>query len=652
MIRLDNVVKHFGGRTLFDGLSWSLDIGRRFGLVGPNGAGKTTLFRILTGDLAADSGRVLRPKDCAIGVLPQEVGDIGSAPLLEFVASGRPDLLALESRIQALAAKLDVADAAGAVPLGHELAEASDAFERLGGYRFRSDAEAILAGMGFKPDRFHRPASELSGGWRVRLVLSRLLLQRPDVLLMDEPTNHLDVPSVEWLEGFLGHYEGTVVVVSHDRYFLNRLVDQIAALEPGGLYVHDGNYDAYLASWDERADLLERMKAKQDREVKELERFVERFRAKATKAKQAQSRLKRLEKMERIETMQTRQQVRRFQFAEAQRAGKDVATVRQVCKAYGPLKVYEGLDLTIRRGERVAVVGPNGAGKSTLLKLLADELVPDSGEVELGHNVQLAYFGQHQVELLDPQRTVLGELEAHAPFEAVPRCRGILGAFLFTGDEVDKKIAVLSGGERNRVALAKLLLRPTNLLLLDEPTNHLDMDSRDVLLEALEAFEGTLVIVSHDRYFINAIATRVLHIEDGKAQSFDGDFEYYHAKSAELREIAESSTAEAQPDEQGAERRKDRKRAEAERRQRLSKALGALPRQREQAEAEIERLEADLERCAAELADPALYASGDGGRIAALNAQRASAQQALDNVYETWTELSEMIEAIEQEHAS
>jgi ATP-binding cassette subfamily F protein 3 len=441
-------------------------------------------------------------------------------------------------------------------------------------------------------------------------------------------------------------------VVSHDRYFLNRLVDQIAALEPGGLYVHDGNYDAYLASWDERADLLERMKAKQDREVKELERFVERFRAKATKAKQAQSRLKRLEKMERIETMQTRQQVRRFQFAEAQRAGKEVAQVEDVHKAYGAVRVYEGLDLTIRRGERVAVVGPNGAGKSTLLKLLAGELTPDRGAVSLGHNVQLAYFGQHQVELLDTKRTVLGELEAYAPFEAIPRCRGILGAFLFTGEDVDKKIAVLSGGERNRVALAKLLLRPTNLLLLDEPTNHLDMDSRDVLLEALDAFEGTLVIVSHDRYFINAIATRVLHIEDGKAESFDGDFEYYHAKSAELARLKEESAAPDLADTPSTERRKDRKRADAERRQRLSRALGDLPKQRDQAEQAIERLEAAIERCTTELADPDLYARGDGARIAELNTSRATAQQELDEVYERWTELSEMIESIEQEHDS
>jgi ATP-binding cassette subfamily F protein 3 len=655
MIQLDRVAKSFGGETLFEDLSWQIGLGRRIGLIGPNGAGKTTLFRLLTGEIAPDAGRVVLPRGTTVGMLPQDVDPFDDRPLLDVVLEGRSDLLALERRMAELQAAL-TPDAGAPLPaerterLAHRLGEVQERYAHGGGYSIRPEARAILSGMGFQEWEQSRSAAELSGGWRVRLALSRLLLQRPDLLLMDEPTNHLDVPSLEWLEGFLADYEGTIVVVSHDRYFLNHLVNEIAAVEIDGFHTCAGDYDAYQEARRERLEQLRKARDLQDRKLKETRRFIERFRYKATKARQVQSRIKQLEKVERIEIPGEERTVS-FRFPEAARAGQIVCRLEGVSKAFDDTVVYTDLDFQIQRGERVALVGPNGGGKSTLLKLIAGDTPVDGGRRELGHQVAVGYYAQHQVEALDLSKTLLEELQDHATLESRPQCRSILGAFLFSGDEVEKKITVLSGGERSRVALAKLLLQPTNLLLLDEPTNHLDIASRDVLTQALQTYGGTLLFVSHDRRFINALATRVVHVEGGRCLSYPGDYEYYRFKRQQevggpLESSDDAEPAPALDGDDGEPRsRREQKRIEAERRNRLYRQTRPLREALETAEHRIADNESRIRALEREMADPALY--DDPDQVRRYAEEHAERKARLAGLYDTWAELAAEIEAIE-----
>ncbi len=654
MIQLDSISRSFGQRTLFADLSWNLGTGRRIGLVGPNGSGKTTLFRILAGDLEPDTGRVVRPSGCTIGLLAQEVGDLGDAALLEFVLEGRADLLEAERDMERVAAEIaDGPDHARLERLTRRLGELEETLRREGGYELRARAREILSGMGFRAEQFEQPTAILSGGWKVRAVLSRLLLQRPSVLLMDEPTNHLDLPSVEWLEGFLQTYEGTVVIISHDRYFLNRLINETAAFEPDGFAVYEGDYDSYVVARAERLDLLERQKAQQDRSIKETERFIERFRSKATKARQVQSRVKQLEKLERIELPGERRAMRGFHFEEAGRPGRDVCVVDGVAKAFGDNVVYSDVSVTIERGEKVALVGPNGAGKTTLLRMMMGLTRPDAGQISLGHNVIAGYFGQHQVDELDLSRTILEEMQAHATTESAPRCRSILGAFLFSGDDVQKRISVLSGGERNRTALAKLLLKPSNLLLLDEPTNHLDMESRDILQRALNGYGGTIVFVSHDRHFINAIATRVVHVEAGRLADYPGDYEYYHYKRAQERAEREAeAAAEAASNEAergAAPNRRDQRRRDAEIRQELARVTKRPRRKLEEVEVKIAALEDERDGISQRLADPALYDGAHVNEIATLQQRQRDIEVDLAWLMPEWEKQSLELDEIERQ---
>jgi ATP-binding cassette subfamily F protein 3 len=653
MVRIDKIAKYFGGHVLFEGLSLTLEPGGRIGLVGPNGAGKTTLFRMIAGQMEPDAGVIVRPKGTTVGYLPQDVGEIPDVSLLEFVLGGRPDIAAARKRLDTLTADATAAadDPDRAMEIAHQMGDVTHELEVLGGYDIDARARSILAGMGFRQDQFDASSKTLSGGWRVRLVLSRLLLQRPDILLLDEPTNHLDVPSVEWLEGFLGQYEGTVVVISHDRYFLNRLVTSIASIEPDGLFIHNGDYDGYEEALADRAESLIKAKAKQDREIAALERFVTRFRAKASKAKQVQSRVKKLEKIERVSTMESRKKVRRFTFATAPREGKEVVVAEGLAKAYGDNVVYESVDFQLFRGERVVLVGPNGQGKTTLLKMIVGETEPDAGTITLGHNVMPAYFGQHQVEILDLSKTALQEMEDSAPVDEVPRCRSILGAFLFTGEDVDKKIRVLSGGERNRLALAKLLLRPTNLLVLDEPTNHLDMDSRDTLLDALDEFPGTILFVSHDRHFINLLATRVVHIEGGSAKSYDGDYDYYHEcrlAESEARAAAERAALAPAGGTPSQASRKEQRRRDADRRSEINKKVAPQKARLKELETDIAGLETRRDELSNKLADPEFFSAAPGGEIAEMTREYQTLAVRIDAAYKEWETISLEIEAIEQ----
>jgi ATP-binding cassette, subfamily F, member 3 len=644
MIQLDGVAKSYGGQALFRGVSWRIGAGERLGLVGPNGVGKTTLCRILAGQEPPDSGAVSRSRTTTVGYLPQDAG--GAAPhtttVLGEALSGFEEVWALERDLETAAAALAVQpdDA-----LTARYGAMQQRFDALGGYRLETEARVILGGLGFVPADVTRPLAEFSGGWRMRAALARLLLLRPSLLLLDEPTNHLDLGSLAWLEGFLERYDGSVVVVSHDRYFLNRMVTSIAELGPDGLTVYPGDYERFLVEREARRQLLEARAANQAKRIAEIERFVERFRYKASKARQVQSRVKMLERMARVEVEQAAPRIR-FAFPAPARTGRRVLGLHGVHKAYGDHVVYAGIDFELERGERVALVGPNGAGKSTLLRILAGVLPFERGERTLGLGVSVHYYAQHQLEALDPTRTVFAELEAAAPELGRTRLRTILGSFLFSGDTVDKRIAVLSGGEKARVALARMLVRPAGLLAMDEPTNHLDLASREVLEDALAEFAGTIVFISHDRYFINRIATRVVEIEGGRLASYPGTYDDYLDARARPGPAAPGGGAED-----------DEPRRPAASGDRRAGAAGTpdAPRERRRSAAEIRRLrvrldavehrigelEARLDESARMLAEPELYRDGDRAR--AVLAERESAETALAGLMSEWEELAGML---------
>ena len=625
MVQLEAVSKSYGGQRLFDDLSWRILGGERIGLVGPNGVGKTTLCRLLAGVEEPDSGRVSRERGATVGYLPQEVGGAASGSVLAEALSGFDDVWALERQLEEMGAAL-AADPSEALTARY--GELQHRFEARGGYRLEAEAKVILGGLGFGPEDVHRALAEFSGGWRMRSALARLLLLRPSLLLLDEPTNHLDLESLAWLEQFLSAYDGAVVVVSHDRYFLNRMATSIAELSAAGLALYPGDYDAYLVEREARRELLAARARNQAKRIAEIERFIERFRYQATKARQVQSRIKMLDRLERVMVDRASRQVR-FVLPAPPRTGRMVVTLGDVDKSYGDNVVYRGLSLTVERGERIALVGVNGAGKSTLLKLLAGVLPFERGTRTLGAHVWAHYYAQHQIDALDPSRTLLEEMEAAAPEALRTRLRTILGSFLFSGDSVDKKVGVLSGGEKARLALAKMLVRPAALLCLDEPTNHLDLASRGVLEDALAGFAGTMVFISHDRYFINRLATKVIEVRSGRLTAHLGGYDDYisHVAAAPPREgpssVPPSSAAPAP-----ARTRKSR----------ASARLTELRKRLEQVEGQIHELERRLSDLAAALSDPSLYA--DVPRVRAVTAEQRAAQEQVAWLMREWEELS------------
>jgi ATP-binding cassette subfamily F protein 3 len=564
MLHITDISKSFGSQTLLDEASLHIKPGMRVGLIGPNGAGKTTLLRLIVGEMSLDGGEISGRKGMRIGFLPQEIEEISDHAVMEEVLASHLEILTAEKRIVELGHQISEAyagtssasrakaaaaggPAAGAVDpeaLLHEMGALQTAFEDAHGYELEARAQTILRGMGFKDSDFGRQIAELSGGWRMRVALARLLLEQPDLLLMDEPTNHLDLESLIWLEDFLLGWTGALVVISHDRYFLNRMVTHIADLDRGIIDLYAGDYDHFEEEKTQRYEALVNAAKNQQREIESAEAFIRRFRAKNTKAKQVQQRIRKLEKTELIDAPSPDRKTIRFRFPQPQRTGRVVAEFKHVRKCYGDLVVYKKLDLVIERGEKIALVGPNGAGKSTLMKLLAGSIEPDGGEVNLGHNVRREYFAQHQLEVLHAGRTVLKTMEEVAgPAGRLPEVRSYLGTFLFSDDDVTKKVGVLSGGEKARLALARMLIDPAGLLLLDEPTNHLDMDSRAVLTEALRQFEGSVVFISHDRHLINAIGTKVIEVRDGQLTHYPGDWEYYQWKKAQSADAPEKPPA-------------------------------------------------------------------------------------------------------------
>ena len=528
MLHISNLHKAFGDRVLFDKVSWQLQPGMRVGLCGPNGAGKTTLLKMLSGEVEADAGEIARPNDLTVGYLPQDGLTHAGRTLYDETSRAFEPLLALQAELGELEKQL------GDTSLSqkeHDAAlarysEVQTAFQDRDGYGIEAKVDAVLRGLGFEAADFGKPTETFSGGWQMRIALAKLLLRRPRLLLLDEPTNHLDLEARNWLEEFLLDYPDAVVLVSHDRYFLDSVVTEIAEVGLRTLTEFRGTYSAYLTEREARIARLRDAKKRQDEEVARMRLFIDRFRYKATKAKQVQSRVKMLEKITPIEVPSARKRVH-FKFPASAKSGRTVVELRDVAKAYGDVRVFERADVHIERGDRVALVGPNGAGKSTLMRMLSGVEAPDRGERIEGYRVITQYFAQDEAVRLDGSLTVYETLASGSPVDMVPAIRNILGGFLFTEDDVYKRAKVLSGGERTRLAVARMLLRPSNTLILDEPTNHLDIDSTDVLLDALTDYGGTLIFVSHDRYFVDRLATKVIDIGHGEAVLYPGTYEEF-----------------------------------------------------------------------------------------------------------------------------
>jgi len=618
MITLNHVQKQFGSKVIFKDCSLQIGVRDRLGLIGPNGSGKTTLFRLILGEESVDEGEILIAKGVKIGYLPQEVISFKGNTVLDEVLKSLTSITSLQDKMKILEEELSsIQDPKKQERLANEYGKLQERYTLLGGYGLEAEAKRILQGLGFKEMDFDRFTDELSGGWLMRIALVKILLQSPDLLLLDEPTNHLDLGSLIWLEEFLANYPGAMIIVSHDRVFLNHLIDRIAEIEGQKIDLYYGDYDHYLEEKEARIQILEATYKTQQRKIGQTERFIERFRAKNTKSSQVQSRIKMLEKIERIELPDKKKEIR-FRFPAPARSGHKVVEVKNLHKRYGETVVYRGIDLALYRGDKVALVGPNGAGKSTLLKILAGVLDFEEGDVVLGKDVTRAYFAQHQFDLLRPENTVFEELLSVATDESQTELRTILGTFLFSGDEIEKKVSVLSGGEKSRLILAKMLLKPANFLLFDEPTSHLDIPSRNVLEMALKQFQGTICLITHDRHLINEIANKVVDIDKGIPHLYSGNYEYYLYKKQQipLEETKQEVKNEAKvrvEEKEKAEKKKTKYMAKEERRKRaqemdqFKRQLSSLEKRLQEVEKSLHEATQKLDQLNQKLSNPNLY---------------------------------------------
>ena len=659
MFFLSNIAKYFNGKPLFEQVSLSVHRGDRVGIVGPNGAGKSTLLGMMEGIMSPDAGDISIEKKIRVGILHQELIQGNDGPIIDEIMNVSDELREIRKRIKQLESEMSTLseNSSEADRLLEEHGALMHEFERYNGYTLEARALKTLQGLGFRPEDARKRWSEFSGGWRMRVALAKILLSEPDALLLDEPTNHLDLESLIWVEEYLSGFKGALVIVSHDRAFLNKLVTRIFEVANGKVTTYTGNYDDYELNKQTQEDILVSAYKNQQEKIKRIEKFVNQNRVKARTASRVQSRLKMLDKMEKVE-LPTRQRKLKFSFPASPASGKRTLQINDLVKKYDTNVVYNGFDFAVDRGERIGLIGPNGAGKSTLMKIIAVTVPHDSGVVKYGHNVKPGYFAQHQSEMLNSELTVLEEAYSSCSTVTEQEVRNLLGAFLFSGDDVYKKVKVLSGGEKSRLALTKILLSPPNLLLMDEPTNHLDIPSCEILEDGLRKYDGTLILITHDRRLMNAICTGILEVEKGRQEYFIGNYEDYLYKKKlieeekVLEEFNPPPLPQPGPDKEAIksddkESRKDRKRREAQNRIILFKKQEPVRREIADIEKKLEQVEQRSKEIHTFLADPVNYEKKDMMR--AVLEEEPAVSRELRSLEERWEELQNQLEEIEQE---
>ncbi len=607
LISLQNISFHFGSRAILDGANWQIGTGERIGLVGSNGAGKSTLLRLMMGEYQIDGGAINKPKDVSLGFFNQDLLSFSTnESILTVGMQAYEQAHELEKKMQKLLAALE--DKPEDPELLDEYSHVLHDFEVAGGYEMEHKSAEVLEGLGFTTEDLKRPYNEFSGGWRMRVLLAKMMLQQPDLLLLDEPTNHLDLPSIEWLERYLQGYPGSVVIVSHDRYFLDRMVTKIVEVWQQNLYQYSGNYSFFQKEKVERIELQQREFENQQQYIKQQERFIERFKAKASKAAQAQSAMKRLDKLDRIESPDASVPVMNINFDVAVQPGKVISTLKNVSKSYGDHTILENTSAEISRGDKIALIGANGKGKSTLLRIIAGT-EPVEGELKEGHNVEESFYAQHQLESLNIEHEMLEEMLGSGTGKSELELRQLLGCFLFSGDDVFKKIKVLSGGEKARVALAKTIAMKGNFLMLDEPTNHLDLQSVEMLIDAMNKYKGTFILVSHDRYFISKTANKIWYIEDKKIKEFVGTYDEYVVFEQEREKRKQQKAAAPVVQEEKTKEKNNPKQHHEDRE--LKKEHQRKQKKFQRIEEEVNKMQEEKTQLEAKLADPEFYADKD-----------------------------------------
>ncbi|MEO1436351.1 MAG: ABC-F family ATP-binding cassette domain-containing protein [Bacteroidota bacterium] len=645
MISASNIYVQYGDRILLNSVNVVIGNRDRIGLVGRNGAGKSTLMKILANYQSAEKGTIAKPSNAKVGFLHQDIEIPKGKSVMQEALTAFAEAKALEKQIaqfnEAISTRTDY-ESADYAKLLDQFSDANDRFQLLGGYEMEAKAEKVLLGLGFKPTDFDRPTQTFSGGWQMRIELAKILLQQPDYVLLDEPTNHLDIESIIWLEGFLKGYEGAVVIISHDKTFLNNVTTRTVEVELGQLYDYKASYSKYLALRQERREKQIAAYKNQQKQIQHTEKLIDKFRAKANKAKMAQSLIKQLDRMDRVEIDNEDVAAMKLRFPPAPRSGDVVLDARQVYKSYGDNEVIQSASFKMDRGDRVAFVGQNGQGKTTFAKVLIDELNYNAGEIKLGHNVKVGYYAQDQSERLPAQLTVLETIERAAPPDMQTRVRSILGAFLFSGEDQDKKVSVLSGGERARLAMACLLLKPINLLVLDEPTNHLDIISKEVLKEALQKFDGSLLLVSHDRDFLGGLTNRTIEFRDKALYEYLGDVNFFLDKR-KMNNMREVSLQESQLVEPQKAKIKSREEMTPEERKAFDRQKRELEKAVLQAERKIEKTEKAIAEIEAEMAKTGFYESD---RAEATLKKYQELKNALDPAMEAWEEAQMTLEEL------